>query len=979
MPTVLTFLRPNNEYECFTSKTFKAGSPPVKTSDYKLGRHFDVKLVKVKNLREVHQALQKKADGWVRINGQPRSGLGLERVERNTENFPEHSSRLVMLDMDKWAVPADHIWDFRHPDSIHETVKTLLIQEGFDFLVDTDMVILLTSSQFGLSHISCHLYFMLDAPIAIVALREWTTALKQIKQRAVFDPATQRSVQPDYIGRRKCVGFVDPIPEEARLSFCEGLFSEIPLDELEARIKQDISLAGWEPGQGPTLRKIGANWLETLELCGAGEINEVAYRAAAQLVQEQGRDRVSKNLHKYAATMHATAWEAIKNNDPYSTGERDRKSDLETYTVARFQQYLTSALSKPFGANADALKQTVKDAITAAELGDLAALYEHPVTNAWFQLKGNHPGSYAELRAEFKRKLRSQVSVVEYEKAAKSVSRTPGESNTNVADTLEGDAAFIKRVLEEFDFIEDEFGVKYAGWNGGDSRYRLAPLDTELIWSFYAKGMVMSGGIVSPQFGKTAMQYLTGQDLLSKGGVLATFKKAKVGMRVYPEGGANSSGQATWINLGLQPSGQHICARVAPGEVSFVLDKESPVKWQIPATAESILIADAAAVATRFEDTEHLKDWTKRRLFDFFNVTNDDRSTFLGIIFALLSGRGTSPVIEFTGPPSSGKSTAADMLIDLIDPVKGIAGQGSGLSDMGAVKVDNLINVVAGRYLTAFDNVSTLTRPQQDALCQIATGASKDQRVLYMGTFVRIFAKRPVILTALSSVVTRPDLDSRKEEFQFSSRRGFNIRSRGLAEEWSNDKPFLFTGLLHLLSDALYIMETEDLHQDGVDVRRTWFSLADRLFYTPEEMRERQERRRFERSRTMMENSEFCLGLSAWLQSLEEPDGYGQIKGRSLDIYSAFQDWLTAKVGTAVKIRTPLGSIKWRVRMSYTNNGTSPATVQGFVWECSKQANVIADVTGWVISDQSVRGNTGSFRRWFRKPDEQLDTELEDL
>jgi ABC-type oligopeptide transport system ATPase subunit len=340
------------------------------------------------------------------------------------------------------------------------------------------------------------------------------------------------------------------------------------------------------------------------------------------------------------------------------------------------------------------------------------------------------------------------------------------------------------------------------------------------------------------------------------------------------------------------------------------------------------------------------------------------------MLFALLTGRGTSPVIEFVGPASCGKSTAASLLQDLVDPVKGAVENGTGLVDMASVKQEHMVEVVSDHYFTAFDNVSMLRRETQDTLCQISTGVAKKHRIMYVGNWVKIFAKRPILMTSLASVITRPDLESRKEVIDFGTVKNFRIPTPSLMAKWKEEKPFLFLGLLHLLQDAL--ARKKDLRMlNGVDSRRAWYTLADPLFYDAADAESIQEERDVKSASTSAENSPFVLGILAFLQD-KEHKGETAYRDRMLHMFESYAKFLGEKSGTEASVGKNGMKIRWKIDQY---KGAIPEKVAGFGWELSKYARVIETIGGWDVYSRKWQTREGITREFFKI----IPDELEDL
>lgn len=976
----LTFLKPVEKW-AFTSKIYKqsdANLPPEKVSDYKLGKLYTFNHYNVESLFDVYLTLQEHKEGYIRVNGAPKPGLlPNAEIPRDNEHFPEMDSELLLLDLDKWRT--EKRWDLNDSATTHENIKEILKAEGFEWLTNSQFICLLTSSVFSSQFLSCHLYFHLSEPIHISAVREWLLALEHTKKKSIFDKATAKSSQPDYIGARKCLNFHDPIRESGRLSIC--LAGEERLDSavLQQHMDNMIAAAGWE-GLNSIKVKLGDNWLDTLSFAGRGDygINEVCHRAAAQLVHEIGKQKVVENANHYITEMHRIAWERIYENDPYGKGYRDNAADLQTYKPARFKQYVLSACGKTFGDTVDSLRATVKGAIEKAANGDIQVMYDQPVMSAYLQLRAQHPGAFAEVRTLLKKSLKGDISISGYEKdccreRSNQNATEGGEDVGYKIEDLGSEAQFIKKVVQAFDWFVDMNGTKYVGWaHDDDGRYYIKPVDSSLHMALYTRGMAISGDSVSPQFGKIVMQYVLGREDLTSGSNKSIFRPTRIGVRVDPDEGPNGNSLTTWIHLGTQNDGKALCAKVQPDSVTLHSEIECPVKWWTCQEYAANHIPSENQVIAKFGDVEGLKKWAKLRLFDYFNVKGDQRPLLLGIIFAMLSGRGASPIVEFVGSPSSGKSTAADFLLDLVDPVHNGMTVSAGRADLTSIKIEELVNVVSPRYLTVFDNVSLLSRAWQDKLCQLATGCVKDNRIMWVGTYTRIHAKRPIVLTALSSVVTRPDSASRKETIVFNSRSGFRVDPGQLVTFWKQDKPYLFLGLLWLLAEALAKRDTL-CSQSGLEARRAWYTLADNLFYDRDQKKRVQQERSRTKSIQALESSDFALGFTAYLQDREK-NGVTRMSDRATHLMNDFNNFVYAHTGTVLVIDLGPEKIKWLA----TPNAITKNPV-GFGWELAKNAQIISDLAGWDVCEESGDQRGGKLREICKRGAKSIDDILNEL
>ncbi len=124
-------------------------------------------------------------------------------------------------------------------------------------------------------------------------------------------------------------------------------------------------------------------------------------------------------------------------------------------------------------------------------------------------------------------------------------------------------------------------------------------------------------------------------------------------------------------------------------------------------------------------------------------------------VIAVARGRGPYPVLELVGSQGSGKTIYAQLLKSILDP--------------GPVMVrslprteQDLAIAAQDSHVLVFDNLTgPLSRPHSDMLCRAATGGTFTTATVTPRRQVRLNVCRPVILTAIESVVTAPDLRDR--------------------------------------------------------------------------------------------------------------------------------------------------------------------------------------------------------------------------
>lgn len=140
----------------------------------------------------------------------------------------------------------------------------------------------------------------------------------------------------------------------------------------------------------------------------------------------------------------------------------------------------------------------------------------------------------------------------------------------------------------------------------------------------------------------------------------------------------------------------------------------------------------------------------------FLNVKSDDDFALVkAFVQATLRPDIPYPILALGGEQGAAKSTAAQVLKTLVDPNK------LPLRSLPRDEGDLFIAAKSNQVLV-LDNLSGLQPWLSDSLCRLSTGGGVGKRALYTnGDESVIDGMRPVILTAITDVVTRGDLADR--------------------------------------------------------------------------------------------------------------------------------------------------------------------------------------------------------------------------
>lgn len=196
-------------------------------------------------------------------------------------------------------------------------------------------------------------------------------------------------------------------------------------------------------------------------------------------------------------------------------------------------------------------------------------------------------------------------------------------------------------------------------------------------------------------------------------------------------------------------------------------------------------------------------------LRSFLNVRcEDDWVLVIAWMLAVLGHSGPYPVLARAGEQGAAKSTFAAILRALLDP--------NTAPLRSLPRTDHELFIAAhNAHVLCFDNVSGLPGWMSDTLCRLATGGGFAVRQLFTDTDEVLFeATRPVILTGIEDVITRPDLADRAIVLTLDPIRDEARRSE--ADLWGafeQARPQILGALLDVVAHGLQALP-ETPHED---------------------------------------------------------------------------------------------------------------------------------------------------------------------
>lgn len=193
-----------------------------------------------------------------------------------------------------------------------------------------------------------------------------------------------------------------------------------------------------------------------------------------------------------------------------------------------------------------------------------------------------------------------------------------------------------------------------------------------------------------------------------------------------------------------------------------------------------------------------------KHILDYVNLRDEtDRLLFVVYLISCFVPDIPHPIPEAHGDKGSAKSTAFKLLKRIIDP---------SITELLNLPRDHqsLIQILDHHYFVPFDNLSTLSDSQSDALCRACTGEGFSKRALYTNDDDVIFDyQRCVALNGVNIVATRPDLLDRSILFRFervlkAQRKPDDVIWKSFEEV----KGKILAGIFTILSRAMAIKPT---------------------------------------------------------------------------------------------------------------------------------------------------------------------------
>lgn len=263
---------------------------------------------------------------------------------------------------------------------------------------------------------------------------------------------------------------------------------------------------------------------------------------------------------------------------------------------------------------------------------------------------------------------------------------------------------------------------------------------------------------------------------------------------------AKRAGAVTPVALRVAQDGDTRFIDLGPGRVVRIM----PHGWQRVDESDEVPLFRRGAGAGELPDPIPFDGDARaalahcvRHFCELFQTPKEQAVVRIAVALDRLDPETTHPVCEYVGPAGSGKSTAAEHDVGLIDPPSK-----KGLRTCG-FKTEDIAAAAQQQYVLAMDNVSRFDKATADTLCMCSTGGTLTVRKLYEQVETQaLHIHRPVVTTAVNPVNTQPDLQNRTLRYEFRPNPNGEIISEDEIRAMTAARLPIFLGALYSLKAA---------------------------------------------------------------------------------------------------------------------------------------------------------------------------------
>ena len=293
-------------------------------------------------------------------------------------------------------------------------------------------------------------------------------------------------------------------------------------------------------------------------------------------------------------------------------------------------------------------------------------------------------------------------------------------------------------------------------------------------------------------------------------GILA--ERCFSGKGIVPSGGAIQNAMRIVENACLNGPCRRVYSRVGYHEGAVYIDLADELERVIKITSAGWSVeSECPVLMLRSKNISPMPQPVRGGRLDelkpFLNVTEDQWPVVVSFLLACWSPFGPFPLLMVHGPAGSAKTSTCrfiqgivDSKVDFVDETERVFGPPKNVQD--------LMVAATTSWTQCFDNVREISDPISDALCRLSTGGAMVARKLYTdNTPTMMSAKRPVVISSITDVISSEDLRSRTMFLELSMLENVTGEIR-LVKNYAVARPRIMGALADCIVLALRYYET---------------------------------------------------------------------------------------------------------------------------------------------------------------------------
>lgn len=293
--------------------------------------------------------------------------------------------------------------------------------------------------------------------------------------------------------------------------------------------------------------------------------------------------------------------------------------------------------------------------------------------------------------------------------------------------------------------------------------------------------------------------------------------------------------------------------------------------------------------------------------------TKDDEILHDVILVTRLITNIEQPIVIYTGPKGSFKTTSMDMDKRLLD-------YSSSNVSLLPKNEEDFILALNSQDIKCFDNIDNIGKAQADVFCQILSNSTSEKRKKYTDSeLIEINIKSTVYMTAINLLSGRTDFLSRCIVINTAAVEG-NMKSKScIMKEFEEDKPYFLHGIFTTLSTTIKIFQELgelEIYDRLVDFIRWGYAVAEAIGYGGKQFLKAYENNRKRTVEEALAEDEVARAVMLYLNKFQSFSGsMAQFSGELINLMSSNGCTASGKIKSPIHLSRRLGELESELNM----------------------------------------------------------------